>query len=659
MTRRLVRLAVALAIVVAAAAPAAARQIENLPPGIYLLEFEVLSDDCGHDPFIDEFTGLVFVEIGEDGTVTIEGDEPWVTIVAEVGQNGRLEGTGIGVVAGFTDVTIEMAGEVVEPGVVEGFLAYGVGGELPGGCPIVWTLTLIAENPPEPTTTTTSSSTTTSTTSTSTTTTSTTQPSTTSTEPGTPTTTGAPAGEDSGGFPWMLLIAGGALLVLIGVFLLRNAKDCEDELAAWLRAKRACDDADAAVDRAERARDDARTARDDAEEELDEACDAYPPACSETDPRDSWAEDPSRPGSRIDGLDVAAGSAWSRHLWGQYRDGEMTAAQLEDAWGEPVPDDFRNDYRNKYDDAKAEHDRLAEELADAESDLADADDALRDAEADRRRACEAAEAARRALELCLGAAAAAGGDDAGDGPDDGGDGGGTPPGGPTQPPEEEPEPCAEGTERDGAQRTEDFAVPLDYESLIIGGDAHAAAEVARRITSELEQARIAVHSLGLLFGLAPGRKLVEEFSVSGAAGVGLTAQGELTGIDIPSNPGEIATQYVELLIRSATAVIGAVLEWQERRLPDVELTVQWKAAPYRMTCTDIEVCRDGSWVVERRRVTLERTGPDRSGGQRRLGGGFTWSEAQAQIRRFANVFARQLRRELEDMRAFRNRCAGR
>lgn len=642
--RRLLVFLVTLALLIVSARAVIAQVDGNLPPGIYLLEFEVLQDECGHDPFIPDLPPDVLLEIGEEGSFEISGADPWVLVVGAVDAGGTVSGAGVGTVAGFPGVSIELDGQVTEPGVVEGTLAYGADGELPGGCPIIWTLTLIAETPVTTTTTTTT---------TSTTTVPETSPSTTSTTEAAVVTETTTAGSPSGGggeFPWNLLLGGGGLLIVIGIWLFARKKGCEEEMAAWLRAKAACDEATVAEQAAQTARDDAETERDRVEDDMDDLCESFPPACSDRDPRGSWAEDPTQPGSRIDGLDVAAGKAWSRALWGKYRDNQMTAQQLEDAWGDPVPDDFRQDYRNQYDAAKAAHDALAQDLSRAEQDLADAETNLERVKGERIRACDAADAARRALDACLGAASGAG-----TGGGDTGDGGPTPPTGPEEPPgPEEPQECAEGTEREGSRKVENVNVPLDFEPIITGGAAHAAADRARSIARDLRDAEIAADALGRLFSLAPGVKLVREFSLGEAVGVGMG----VADIPIPTSPAEAVANYVELLINAAATIIGAVPEWQERRLPDVELTIQWKVAPFQLTCTDVEVCRSNEWVVERRRFTLERTGPDRSGGRKNLGGGFTWAQAQDEIRAYSRRFSGSLRRALDQMKRFKDGCAG-
>ena len=211
--RWLRRLAVGLLLVMLAAVPVSA-QTSPLPSGTYLLEFFLLDDECGHDPFIEELPESVTIEVGDDGGLTITGPEPWVEVVATVDADGSIFGVGLGTVAGFSDVSVVLEGELVEPGVLQGELSFGVGGELPGDCPIIWQLTLISESPVAPTTTS------------STTTTTTSEPvdDTTGVVATTPTTTVAPTttvvvvpgGEAS--FPWIILILVGIVLLLGGSF---------------------------------------------------------------------------------------------------------------------------------------------------------------------------------------------------------------------------------------------------------------------------------------------------------------------------------------------------------------------------------------------------------------------------------------------------------
>ncbi|HSH10984.1 MAG TPA: hypothetical protein VLA10_04290 [Ilumatobacter sp.] len=660
MARRLILVLVA-SLVAFVAGPVAAQGADPLPPGTYLLEFELAEDDCGHDPFIDELPPSVTIVVGPNGELVIGGEPPWVEIEATVGADGRIVGTGTGTVAGFDGVTVDLEGAVTGPGVMEGVLGFGIGGELPGGCPIRWTLTLISETP----VTTAAQTTVPETTLPETTLPETTVPETTVAETATTVateTTPAPtpttvAGDDSGGGGWIWIgpIVVGLLAIAIGLLMLARRKRCEDELEAWLAAKQACDEAQADEQRAEAARDQAQQKLDRAEDDVDDHCAGYPPACADNDPRDSWIEDSDVPGSRIDGLDVAAGRAWSREVWGQYRNGQLSAQGVEQAWEQGPSDAFKEAYRDRYPAEKARHDQLEQARQQAEADLQQAEADLTRARTDRQQKCAAAEAARRALELCLarpvpptaGPGGGEGGTDGG-----GGDPGPTAPGEPSQEP-----PCTDGTEREAGSQSVDVNVPVSFQPVILGGDAHAAAERAREIANELRQAEIVAQALGRILGLAPGAKLVEDFTVGGAIETGVSVGSAATGVPIPTNPAEAAANAIELSALVARVIIGAVPEWQERRLPDVELRIQWKLAPFRLTCTRIEVCRNGVWVEARHRLSLERTGPDRPGPQSNRGGGFTWADAQREIQRFASSFSRSQRRALADMKRFRDGCA--
>ena len=128
------------------AAPALAGAAQ-MPSGNYRLEVEVHDDDCGHDAFIDELPDSISVAAGSNGGLTLSGPPPWVEIDATIGSDGWVAGAGAGTVAGFSGVSVLLEGNLVEPGVVEGDLSFGPNGELPGGCPIIWKLTLISEIP--------------------------------------------------------------------------------------------------------------------------------------------------------------------------------------------------------------------------------------------------------------------------------------------------------------------------------------------------------------------------------------------------------------------------------------------------------------------------------------------------------------------------------
>ncbi len=661
MTRRVTFGLVALVVLVSAR-PGAAQTNPSLPAGTYLLEFDVVEDDCGHDRFIADLPPTVTIVVGPSGDLLISGDPPWVEIDAAVGSDGSVVGTGTGTVAGFGGVTVSLDGDIIQPGTIEGQLSFGAGGELPGGCPIVWRLVLISETPsptatpvPEPTVA---------------------EPTATATPEPTATTapeptvsptaepTDAESNEGGGGWIWLGPIVGGLILMGLGLFLLARKKNCDDELRAWLAARKACEDARAAEQRVQAERDQAQQDLHDAEDDLDEHCESYPPACSENDPRDSWIEDSNVPGSRIDGLDTAAGRAWARAVWGKYKDGQLSAQQVEHEWRDGPSQEFRDEYRNRYPGEKTRHDQLEQQRQQRQADFGRADAELAQAQADRVQKCAAAEAARRALEECLDKPVPPKVEPGGDGGETSGGGtsGGDPgpmgPGGPaTGGGSEQEPPCEDGCEREAGSKSINVNVPVDFRPIILGGDAHVAADRGRDIAAELKQVEIGAQALGRLFGLAPNAKLVHDFTIGGAVEAGTSVGSAVSGIPIPSNPAEAAANAIELAAQVAGAIVKAVPEWQERRLPDVELTIQWRAAPFALTCTEIEVCRNGVWVPARHRFTLERTGPDRSGGSRNLGGGFTWADAQREIQRWAGVFSRGQQRALAQMKDFKDACA--
>jgi hypothetical protein len=132
-------------------APASAGT-STLPSGTFLLEFTVFEDDCSHFPFIGDLPESIAIEVGDDGSLILTGPEPWVEVLATVDADGSISGAGLGTVAGFSGVSVLLEGELVEPGVLQGQLTFGAGGELPGSCPIIWQLTLISETPVGPST---------------------------------------------------------------------------------------------------------------------------------------------------------------------------------------------------------------------------------------------------------------------------------------------------------------------------------------------------------------------------------------------------------------------------------------------------------------------------------------------------------------------------
>ncbi len=199
---------------------------------------------------------------------------------------------------------------------------------------------------------------------------------------------------------------------------------------------------------------------------------------------------------------------------------------------------------------------------------------------------------------------------------------------------------------------------MELKPTISGGHAHEAAETATEIGAALQQGEVVAKALGRIFSLAPNASLAAEFTVSGAADVAVAGVSEATEIPIPTNLPTAAANVGEVVLRAARAIITKVADLQERRLPDVDLTVDIRVAPYRLTCVEIWVCRSGSWVLERKRLSITRTGPTRSGG-RRTWTALTWAEAQERLADFAaRSYRRRLERALREMADFRRACEG-
>ena len=493
--------------------------------------------------------------------------------------------------------------------------------------------------------------TTTTTSTTTTTTTTTTQPITTET------TAPSVATSEEGGFPWLAVIIGGLILTAIGIWIAARKKGCEDELLAWQKAQKACDDAKKAHQDAKDAVDKAEKKLDDAEDELDELCDDMPPICYDRDIEDSWVEDPDVAGSRIDGFDLFARRQWGRANWQRYRDGEMTAQEVEQAWDQHPPEDFKDKLRTKYDKGKKRRQELDKEIEQADTDLEKAEQAEEDAEAKAEEACDKAAKAKAAYDLCMKKPTptpTATGPGTGGTPGTGG--GGTP--GSTPGGEEPPEPCSpDGGTKEGSSRTQTFRVPLRVDPRISGGHAQAASEYANEIAGYIGQASVVAEALGRVFSFGSAGKVVTDFSVGGAADLGAGVVSEATGFPIPTNLPTAAANVGKTYLDAAKAIIQKVPELQARRLPDTDVTVYVEYEAYTMTCTSILTCKQGEWVETGRRLTVERGA--RSKGRLTPQTALTWAQAQAYIARAAQIHVgRGLPRELRKMKRFQDDCRG-
>jgi len=80
------------------------------------------------------------VDVRGDPSVTISGDGNWVTVSGEINPDGTFTATGIGTVAGHSDVNVKFAGTWTEENGFSGTYTMGSGGELPSGQSITYTV---------------------------------------------------------------------------------------------------------------------------------------------------------------------------------------------------------------------------------------------------------------------------------------------------------------------------------------------------------------------------------------------------------------------------------------------------------------------------------------------------------------------------------------
>lgn len=105
----------------------------------------IVADNGRHNPFINLGPGLTGVFVVSIGSITIRHPAPFVEIVnAQYDTaSGRFSGDGRGTVAGFPNVSVRAEGTVnVNTGRIEFNYTMGAGGELPGGQPITYRITL-------------------------------------------------------------------------------------------------------------------------------------------------------------------------------------------------------------------------------------------------------------------------------------------------------------------------------------------------------------------------------------------------------------------------------------------------------------------------------------------------------------------------------------
>ncbi|NIA25799.1 MAG: hypothetical protein GWP04_09565 [Gammaproteobacteria bacterium] len=440
---------------------------------------------------------------------------------------------------------------------------------------------------------------------------------TTTTEATTTSTAAATTATTERGFPWGLVLLGGLGLAIVGwYFFKKPGTPCEEEYAAWQAALAECERAQAHADDARQACSEAREHVNDLKQEYDEVCLDWPPACWTTEDG-GWVEDDR--GNRVTSRDLHLRKMALGELWDDYKAGNVSAQQVEEAWKKAATPEFRDEMRDRDAEARAELERLDAEIAEAEAEANEACDAATQAQEAADAACEAADAARLRYEECVGRAMAGAGSEGGtEGPSGpsgpgiaSGDGDDT---GQRDPCEGQPKRKAEPAgPADRINVTVDFSMFVEAEPASKHGE-DAGEQIVfdlQRIAQELDlvgdlmSARGAgLQVAGNINGYAAGKYVA---STAGVIKGGIDATLAATDIapDVPTTPAQAGVELLESVAKLAGFITGKVTEWmQNNRLMTARVTYFWQeitATPYLiMECRTGEgwVCVEKVWEIE-------------------------------------------------------------
>jgi hypothetical protein len=103
--------------------------------GTYGVEIQVALDLLNHAIHI-LMPGTMNLSVRQ-GSITFEGDFPWVTVTGEIDEDGIFEAFGRGTVAGFPGIAVTFTGSIQDEH-LEGDYLMGAEGGLPGGEPITY-----------------------------------------------------------------------------------------------------------------------------------------------------------------------------------------------------------------------------------------------------------------------------------------------------------------------------------------------------------------------------------------------------------------------------------------------------------------------------------------------------------------------------------------
>jgi len=123
--------------------PTAASELTGELEQTYNAITDILSDKGGHAEFIQMLLALILNV--SPGSIVIEGPDPWVTVVGEVGDDGSFIAIGRGNVAGFPDISVVFEG-TINMDRIAGEYTMGAEGGLPGGESITYLVIGEAEN---------------------------------------------------------------------------------------------------------------------------------------------------------------------------------------------------------------------------------------------------------------------------------------------------------------------------------------------------------------------------------------------------------------------------------------------------------------------------------------------------------------------------------
>lgn len=454
--------------------------------------------------------------------------------------------------------------------------------------------------------------------------------------------------EDSTNWWPVLIIAGGGLLVLVGVLMLLK-KNCEKERKAWLEAEQVAKAAREAARQAEAAAEELTEAREQLEAELKDIREVYPSA-GKPGGEEAWIE---MDGKRITSRDVAMKREAEKAAWEEYRSdpNHESAEQLQEDWEEILEPQSEEERRDLDEAAK----QLEESIKEAKSAEKEGKKQAEKAQKAEQKAEAAAEAARLAYEACIKAALAPPKPkptkpETPEGPDTGG---------PSISDNPQESSCCKSSDPPQERNRRllgRVSIPIKLKVNIEGGGAHEGAEAANDISDQLADASEKLGWISKAMDIKGiGETLVRDgagWSLLGAAGP--PAAGQALDVPVPTSPGQLAVDTLSLLGKISSVIIKKVPELQERRLPDCDLSASIVNHVFTAECVEIWVCKNGQWVKDRSRFTL--TLIQKSSGRMTKRRGLTWAQAQRHIRRYESIYRSRLRNGLNRLAELESRC---